>query len=228
MPFSLVVLPRSRLAYWEPWSEWCMQPSRGRLRAMAILSASSASSAVILGPHRPAHHPARPCVHHDRQVEPALMGADVGDVGEPRLVGAIGAEVAPHRVVMEVLLRGALLAGGAPGAGARDAPPTVLAHDAGDALLGGGHARRLRPHECLRRAVYAHAGLVLAAYHPCELQIAQRMLAGGPAGPQVVAPPGDAERPAHGGHLVFPPDDRLRMRTWPPSQLLAREEGAGF
>lgn len=59
------------------------------------------------------------------------MGADVGDVGEPRLVGAIGAEVAPHRVVMEVLLRGALLAGGAPGAGARDAPPTVLAHDAG-------------------------------------------------------------------------------------------------
>ena len=31
-------------------SEWCMQPASGRLRAMAIFRAPSASSAVALGP----------------------------------------------------------------------------------------------------------------------------------------------------------------------------------
>lgn len=37
-------------AYWEPWSLWWMQPGPGLLVDIAIRSASSASSAVILGP----------------------------------------------------------------------------------------------------------------------------------------------------------------------------------
>ena len=50
MPLSRMVLPKSRLTYWAPWSLWWMQPSGGFLLAMAILSASSASSAVMRGP----------------------------------------------------------------------------------------------------------------------------------------------------------------------------------
>ena len=38
--------------------------------------------------HRPSYDAPRPDVHHERQVQPALAGLDVGDVGEPRHVGA--------------------------------------------------------------------------------------------------------------------------------------------
>src|SRR5690606_16775710 len=37
--------------------------------------------------HRPAHHGASKEVEHHRQIQPSLMGADVGDVSHPRLIG---------------------------------------------------------------------------------------------------------------------------------------------
>ena len=47
IPTPRMVLPSCGDTYCEPWSEWWMQPLGGRLRAIAILSASSASSAVM-------------------------------------------------------------------------------------------------------------------------------------------------------------------------------------
>ena len=47
IPAPRMVLPSCSDTYCDPRSEWCTQPSGGRLRAIAILSASSASSAVM-------------------------------------------------------------------------------------------------------------------------------------------------------------------------------------
>ena len=50
IPWRRMVAPSSSDMYCAPWSLWCTQPAGGRLRSMAILSASSASAASILGP----------------------------------------------------------------------------------------------------------------------------------------------------------------------------------
>lgn len=47
IPASRIVLPSSSEACCEPWSLRWMQPAGGLLRAIAILSASSAGSAVM-------------------------------------------------------------------------------------------------------------------------------------------------------------------------------------
>lgn len=46
--------------------------------------------------HRPSRDAPRPDVHHERQVQPTLAGLDVGDVGEPRHVGAANDVRAGH------------------------------------------------------------------------------------------------------------------------------------
>src|SRR5690606_13862733 len=43
--------------------------------------------AIDAAPHGPAHHGAGKEVQHHGQIQPSLMGADVGDVGHPRLIG---------------------------------------------------------------------------------------------------------------------------------------------
>src|SRR3990170_6743486 len=40
--------------------------------------------------HRPAHHAPAERLQHDRQVQPPAPGPDVGDVGDPEPIGAIG------------------------------------------------------------------------------------------------------------------------------------------
>lgn len=47
MPLSRMVRPSRSDTYCDPWPEWCMQPAGGLLRAIAILSASSASPAPM-------------------------------------------------------------------------------------------------------------------------------------------------------------------------------------
>ena len=47
MPFSLMVRPGRSDTCCDPWSEWRVQPAGGLLRAIAILSASSASPASM-------------------------------------------------------------------------------------------------------------------------------------------------------------------------------------
>src|ERR1051325_777393 len=48
--------------------------------------------------HRPADHLAAVRVQDDRQVQPALPGADIGDIGEPCLIGSGGGELALHQI----------------------------------------------------------------------------------------------------------------------------------
>ncbi len=109
--------------------------------------------------HGPAHDPPRPYVHHERRVQPALAGLHVGDVGEPRHVGAAGLEPASDQVLGGVPLRRALLARGALGARARHPAPSALAHDSRHALARGTHAHAAELEEHLRCAVYvAHFG----------------------------------------------------------------------
>lgn len=47
MPFSLMVRPGRSDAYRDPWPEWRVQPAGGLLRAIAVLSASSAGPASM-------------------------------------------------------------------------------------------------------------------------------------------------------------------------------------
>jgi hypothetical protein len=69
---------------------------------------------------RPAHHPSAPRVDHDRQVDPSLAGAVLGDVLHPQPIRAVGTELAMHQII------GTLIGG----------PRARAAHDpsAGDAL----------------------------------------------------------------------------------------------
>jgi hypothetical protein len=48
--------------------------------------------------HGPAHQSTRVQVQHHSQVQPTLVGADVGDVGEPRLVYAVWRELSIQMV----------------------------------------------------------------------------------------------------------------------------------
>jgi len=48
--------------------------------------------------HRPADDPAAVQIHDGGQIEPALIGLDVGDIGEPDPVRRSGAEVALEQV----------------------------------------------------------------------------------------------------------------------------------
>jgi hypothetical protein len=48
--------------------------------------------------HRPADNLAAEEVHHHGEIEPALIGLNVGDIGEPDPVRRSGAEVASEAV----------------------------------------------------------------------------------------------------------------------------------
>jgi hypothetical protein len=67
-------------------------------------------------PHRPAHHLAREQIEHDGQIQPPLVGADLGNVGRPDLVRLSRFELAiqvvghHHRGAPTVLARAALVA----------------------------------------------------------------------------------------------------------------------
>ena len=48
---------------------------------------------------RPAHDPAGPGVDDDGEIDPALTGGLLGDVGDPQPVGSVGTELAVHQIV---------------------------------------------------------------------------------------------------------------------------------
>ena len=50
------------------------------------------------GAHRPAHHPPREQIDHGGNVEPALRGPDLGEVGNPSSVGSGGRKGAVKHV----------------------------------------------------------------------------------------------------------------------------------
>ena len=88
--------------------------------------------------HGPAHDAPAEDVEHDRDVEEAGPRVHVRDVGDPRLVGRGGSEVARHQVGGWSHARRSLR-------GHREAAPVhasepALAHEAGDALARAAHA----------------------------------------------------------------------------------------
>src|SRR5262245_66623467 len=75
-----------------------MSPGPGRRRATAISSASTTSSAGISAPHRPADRAAAETVEHRGEVELALPGRDLLDIGAPEAVRCGRVEVAPDQI----------------------------------------------------------------------------------------------------------------------------------
>ena len=153
-----------------------------------------------VGARRPARYAPRPYVHHERQIQPALAGLDVGDAREPRRVGAAGLEPALDQVVRRLPLGSALLARGPPGARARDAAPASLPHDAGHALARGAHPERPQPHERLGRAVDAPDLVPDLGYRDGKLLVAHGVRARRARLPGVVALARRLQRRAHLRH----------------------------
>lgn len=121
------------------------------------------------GTHGPSDDHPRPCVHDDGQVEPALVRPNVGDVGEPGLVGPLGGEIPFYQVIGRFGPACAFLARRLPHPAPGYPAPSMPGHDAGDALPRCAHPLRLERHEHLRRTVDAAACVVLGADEPSQL-----------------------------------------------------------
>src|SRR5450631_4644254 len=82
--------------------------------------------------HRPAHDPAAVEIQDGGQIEPALIGLDIGDVGKPDPVRRGGDEVALEQVRgdREVVTA---VGGAHPSWPRHDGPDTVAAHQSLDA-----------------------------------------------------------------------------------------------
>jgi hypothetical protein len=158
----------------------------------------------------------RECVEHDRQVEEAGPGRDVGHVGHPKFVGFPGVEVSVDEVGGRA---DALVADGRPRASATaDSDQAVRFHQACHALASDMDAFSGKLSVNARRAV----GLLRSFMNAADLcqqllvrQIARRRLA---AGPGVEAAARDVHRPCHGidgelglvrGHELEDLDDML-------------------
>src|SRR5213082_899087 len=80
IPASRATRPNARLTYCPPWSEWWVSPGQGRRRASAIFRASTTRLARMwVAIDQPTI--SREVGVLDRgEVQPALAGAQVGDV----------------------------------------------------------------------------------------------------------------------------------------------------
>jgi hypothetical protein len=89
--------------------------------------------------HGPADHFAGEQVEDHGQVEPALASRDIGDIGQPDLIGSVGDKVLVQQVFRH--RQGMLAVGGADAKAAwRPRPDAVLAHDPCDPLTADGMA----------------------------------------------------------------------------------------
>jgi hypothetical protein len=104
-----------------------------------MVSAAMVSSGTHVLAHRPADHFAGEQVEDHGQVEPALGGRDIGDVGQPNVIGsvrdkALVQQVFRHRQRMLAVSRADAKAA------RRPCPDAVLTHEPGDPLAAGGLA----------------------------------------------------------------------------------------
>jgi hypothetical protein len=94
-----------------------MWPASGRCRSRAITKASDAISVCNvsrpISPLRPANDPASAHVEDRRQVKPTLPGRNIGEIGEPDLVGLLRGEVAREPVRGDGIVMAAVRCSGA-------------------------------------------------------------------------------------------------------------------
>src|SRR5690606_1550081 len=171
-----------------------MTPGPGLRRHAAATRACNTRSLVIRRARGPAHDLPRVQVHHRRQVQPALVGADVGDVGDPDLVRRVRSEVAVQHIV-DHADRATPMAGLAPVADLR-AQPFGL-HQPLYAVAAAGLARFAQVQRDLAVAVHASAGQPGVLDQPKQPLILTLTQAGRLPNPGVVAAPVHAEHPAH-------------------------------
>ena len=83
--------------YCVPWSEWwitCLGWRSHHRHGERLLHQFGAQ----MGLHCPPHDPAAPGVQNHGHVQPARLGADVGEVRHPELIRSLGREVPVHQV----------------------------------------------------------------------------------------------------------------------------------
>ena len=144
--------------------------------------------------HRPAHDATGVQVQHRSHVQPTFCCPDVGEVGHPLLVRAIGLELAVQHVVSHRAARAPVL-GQSTTTGS--STQCLLSHEPLNAVQTTSLTllQHVVPHTaCAVGAVAAHEALVdLSAQH----FIAEAALAPGPREPRVEAASRDTERLAH-------------------------------
>ena len=150
--------------------------------------------------HRPADDLAREQIHRDREVEPALVGRDVGHVRDPDLVGCVGPEVAIHAIGRDreavVGVRGLHSE-----ASLRLRTQAGNAHQARDPMPTAGHAAAPQRAEHARRAVDLAAVVEHAADQLGEFAVPLRPVAFVATEPRVETAPGDPQGRAQQAHL---------------------------
>ena len=179
--------------------------------------------------HRPADDAAAPGIEHDREVQPAIPSAHLGDVGDPQLVGPVGREVAVHQVRrgpgLRVLLRRRRLE-----APPRHAMNAQIPHQACHALPAHPLARRLQFRLDPRAAIGLPAAAPDQQDLALELDVAPRPRRGRTLQPAVVPAGGETQHPAHGRKRKHGPV-RLHERVPPlgiESLSLANQAAAFF
>src|SRR5919201_6906522 len=121
------------LVYCEPRSECAISPASGPAQAVGHLErVEDERGAHVRRQLPPDDHPAV-AVEHEGEVEEAVPGAEIGQVADPLLVRAGGAEVALQQVA-GALDRGLVRDRRPAPAAAQLALDPVLAHDAGDLI----------------------------------------------------------------------------------------------
>ena len=83
--------------------------------------------------HRPADDPTAERIEHDSEIQEAGSRRDIGDVGDPKLVGAVGGEIPVHQVRRRA--RVAVPPGGDDATAAADADNPCRPHQPGNPLF---------------------------------------------------------------------------------------------
>jgi Protein of unknown function (DUF2699). len=152
--------------------------------------------------HRPADDLPGEQVHDRRQVQPAFVGADVGDVGDPGTIGGYGVELPCQMVVCD---HGRLASAHAGSAAITNLRPQAFAtHQPGHPVLAAALAQITQVAGNLAVAVHAPAlqpGLLdQAQYAPIVLGPCRQRR----PTPGVVAAGVHAQHPAHAAHPELP------------------------
>src|SRR6266567_1091262 len=151
--------------------------------------------------HRPADDLSAVQIHHGGQIEPALIGLDVGDVGEPNPVRRGGYEVALEQIRgnREVVTA---VGGAYPSWPRHDGPDTVAAHQSLDATTA--RPAALSPQLGMNaRAAIAAIGVAMDPLDVVdEVSIGGGSLALRARSPGIIAGRRDAEHVAHDRHRI--------------------------